>query len=311
MRDFGKVIAMCRNNLNISQNKLAYKIGYKREYISQIERGVRPVPYKMLVPLSTALKYDFLNLFKSSDEYESFEHFRICQELVATINEKNIKQMMIKLDEVYSNKELGYGTPQIIIRYCEAYLQRYYYNDNNKSVNICLEILGLSSLDEIHHLKIKLYMDDRYYQCITLLTSNLHDLREYSYGITLSKGLVTILESNYFSNGLSSNLSTFFIKKLYIAALNNYSHFLNTINDQVNALLYCNKAIEFSKFYNISYMFEYLLKLKVEILYTLENYDNAKTEYKYFQTFCAIVGNHAYLCSTEHDFKDIYPKLFN
>jgi len=67
-KKFGEVIRSHRQDLRISQEDLADRCNLHRTYISQIERGLKPVSLKVLVSLSKALKSRPYRLVKEAED---------------------------------------------------------------------------------------------------------------------------------------------------------------------------------------------------------------------------------------------------
>lgn len=61
---FGKVLKELRNERNLSQEKLGFKSGYHRTYISLIERGNRAPTLKTIFNLATALNISATEMIK-------------------------------------------------------------------------------------------------------------------------------------------------------------------------------------------------------------------------------------------------------
>jgi len=56
LKKLGNNIRKYRNNLNISQENLAFESGLHRTYIGSIERGEKNVSFKNLYKIASALK---------------------------------------------------------------------------------------------------------------------------------------------------------------------------------------------------------------------------------------------------------------
>lgn len=60
---FGKKIQDLRKQLGLSQEELAYKVGFHRTYVGMIERGERNITLTNLKKLSKGLEVDIKDLF--------------------------------------------------------------------------------------------------------------------------------------------------------------------------------------------------------------------------------------------------------
>lgn len=61
--EFGKKIQSIRKQLGLSQEELAYKVGFHRTYVGMIERGERNITLNNLKKLATALGLEIKDLF--------------------------------------------------------------------------------------------------------------------------------------------------------------------------------------------------------------------------------------------------------
>lgn len=61
--EFGKKIQDLRKQLGLSQEELAYKVGFHRTYVGMIERGERNITLSNLKKLSKGLEVDIKDLF--------------------------------------------------------------------------------------------------------------------------------------------------------------------------------------------------------------------------------------------------------
>ena len=62
--EFGKKIQDLRKQLGLSQEELAYKVGFHRTYVGMIERGERNITLNNLKKLSKGLEVDIKDLFQ-------------------------------------------------------------------------------------------------------------------------------------------------------------------------------------------------------------------------------------------------------
>lgn len=79
----------------MSQQKLGLLVDCDANFISKIERGKSKIPHKLLLPLSKALKFDFVSFSQYEDNYKTFEHFLLTSKLKDHIDNMDITQMEI------------------------------------------------------------------------------------------------------------------------------------------------------------------------------------------------------------------------
>lgn len=303
MENIGEIISLLRKEHNISQQKLGLLIGYDANFISKIERGKSKLPQNLLLPLSKALKFDFVTFSQYEDNYKTFEHFLAASKLQATIDNMDAIQMEIELRNPIIQNEFTYGTPLILKKYCIALVKTVTYKDLQTSNNLCMEILNIESLSDITYFKPTLYSEDRYYSTILLLGVNLYNLNKHTLHKNLLQNTLVTLEESIFNDEISISLTSYFFKKYYINLLNNYADVLYTLKEYKIALDICNKAINFGVKYNNSYMINFLLRLKIEILFKLGDLELANHTFSNFKSVCDITNNLTYFEKVIIDFK--------
>lgn len=96
--NFGKNVKYLRENIKISQEKLAEKIDVSKNTISNIENGKRFVSAETLAKLANALNTDVYELFKPEDTIPDNS------EGVIYKYEEEVKQAMDKITGKYISK---------------------------------------------------------------------------------------------------------------------------------------------------------------------------------------------------------------
>lgn len=200
--------------------------------------------------------------------------------------------------------EFTYGYPQILKKYCNALVKSLIYKDFYTSNKLCMEVLNIKSLNDIKYFSPSLYNENRYYSTILLLGVNLHNLNKYTIHKQLLQNTLSTLEDHIYNDEISISLSSYFFKKYYVNLLNNYADALYTLKEYQTALDICIKAEDFSIKYSTLYMLHFVLKLKVETLYKLDNTDLANITFSNFKSLCYITKNLEYMESSIIDFKN-------
>lgn len=167
-----------------------------------------------------------------------------------------------------------------------------------------MEVLNIKSLNDIKYFSPSLYNENRYYSTILLLGVNLHNLNKYTIHKQLLQNTLSTLEDHIYNDEISISLSSYFFKKYYVNLLNNYADALYTLKEYQTALDICIKAEDFSIKYSTLYMLHFVLKLKVETLYKLDNTDLANITFSNFKSLCYITKNLEYMESSIIDFKN-------
>lgn len=311
MKKIGSAIRFLRKSNNLSQEQLASLVYCTREFISQIERDKRKLPQHLIVFFSNALNHDIDNLIGNLDKYKNFNHYLICYRLIDCMLVYDMEKIkfIIEQNKTVIN-ELNYGDPRILKLYCSALIESNININLEASTKICLEILEINNIEEIKLFSPKIGQEKRYYSTILLLGTNMFYNKEYELYELLLKNILFFLEQNIFNNILPFSSIDPFFKRFYIMTLNNYADILFTSSNFNEALIICNKGINFSIAYDTTRIVFYLLKLKVEILYNLDNITESKETYILFKYQCILVDEVDYFYSSTNTFKPKYPKLF-
>lgn len=153
-------------------------------------------------------------------------------------------------------------------------------------------------------------MPDQYYSAIQSLVCIFSMQKCYSKQKTICFILVDFLEQNYFNNIVPVTSIDVFYRKYYVVTLNNLADAYFSSNEYSEALTVCEKAINQCFTLDTNYAIFALLKLKVEILYNLNELTESKKTYNEFSVFCQIAKYHTYFENSTNKFKKIYPELF-
>ncbi len=307
----GEIIRYLRNNKKYTQKELADKLGCTREFISQLERNKCSVPKYYILPLSKFLNHDIQKLIKESDKYKKFNHYIISCKLISFIETKDNYEMSILLrDEIVIN-EFNYGEPEILKLYCTSLVERFIKKDVKASIKTCMEILKIDKIDNISSFTLEFNMLERYYSTVLVLGANLDSLAMHKMHKKLIYNTIVYLEENIFNSTLPKSSISYFFKKFYIMVLNNYAHILFNDKKYLESLIYCNKAIKLINIYNMLFILELVIKLKVEIMYCLGNIDDAKRALVEFDVVCGITNNREYFEENLKEFEVKYKLLFD
>lgn len=309
MGNIGQLVASLRKQQNLSQLQLATKLGYERNFISKIERGKNKIPQDILYPLSMYLKFDFVSFSKYTHIYNSVEHFILATELIDYIETNNISQINKLLLDPIIIQEFNYGNPLVLKLYCSALIETTVNNNIHNSINICLSILQIDNIYNINTFTPKLYKEDRYYSSILLLGYNLFRINKHKLHRTLLYNTIIEFETNIFNDTISTDISEYFTKKFYISILNNYANILFYYKEYNSALCVIEKALNFASDYKILFSLDFLLKLKIDVLYSLGYFPEANTTYLQFKSTCELLKNNEYFLKNELEFKNNYKNL--
>lgn len=311
VKGIGKLIKNLRIERGFSQEDIANFLHCSREQVSKIELDKRTLTNESLYILSNTLKFDFVTLSKNSEKYNSIDHYILCNRLIDTIIDRNIIEMQQLLESPEVLTEFDYGNPRILKLYCSSLVETNLNNNIEKSIEFCKEILEIEDLSKISMFTPKLEQENRYYSTILQLGVNLQNNNDIISHKILLENTIEFLEQYYFNTILPSSSISFFMKKLYVSMLNNYATLLFKMQQYMNALCICEKAIEISSTYNSLYMLEFLLQLKIEILCSQNLLKDAKEAYAQLSGICTLSKNLNWLTKTNNLIKEHYPQLLD
>lgn len=304
-KKLGEVIKQLRNNVNLSQAKLAEKTFYSQELISKIEKGTRSISPEMLVILSRVLKYDLVSLAKEIDYFESFEHYKIYNEMVMAIEKQNVLDLVKILDNEIVINEFTYGKVYLKKLYCECAVLAGVYGKPAESLEKCLMILNIDQ-ETLKYFIPKLEQDRDYYACTSVLIKNLHDLKLYNERDIVINNIIFFLEENIFNEFRPISTIDYFWKKYYISTYNNKAQILFEDNQYEDALNICEKIIMYSIELQTLFLLHYLYKLRIEIYLKLNNYEKASELIKKFEHTCFFNNALDYFEQTLKEFNNKY-----
>lgn len=296
--------------MGLSQEQLANISNVSRTVIAKIESGKRNPTQEQLIILSNKLNFDLLTFEDKAQNYKTLEHYLLVSELTElTRSAKNNE-----ISEIINNNptfyELNYGEPAIIRTYCEILNLITVENNIEQALEYCLDFFEIENLD-IKNFRLKIGMPEQYYSIILTLSYCLNCKNDFDNEIILQKKTIDFLESLYFNRDLPFIGVSHFSRKFYIICLNNIADTYFEAKDFEKSLNYCNKGIKHSAKLNISNVLPQLTKLKVEVLYNQNKFDEAKEMFNDFKAICRLNGCVDYFEKTTNTFKTMYPKIFN
>lgn len=301
------LIKLLRKDTMLSQFQMAELLKIPYSTYSMIESGHRKPNHDILISLSNVLQFDFITFSEKQNSYASLEHYLLATTLINYINSSDIDNIYATIKTNPIINEFIYGEPLIIKVYCEVLILIKIEKNIDLAYISCVDFLNISNINDFEPI---INMPYQYYSIITTFGYCLHEKEMFDDFIILYKNLIDFLENLYFNSDIPFMYTPSYYKKYYIVCLNNIADTYFTLNEYDDALQICNKAIEKSNIFNKLNILPTLLKLKVEILYKLNNYTDAKLTYIQYKAFCEITNNLNYLETSTIKFRTLYPNLF-
>lgn len=305
----GTVIKKLRTEKNLSQKELANLMFIDRASIAMFETGKRIPSDDLCSQLSILLDFDFFTCRKNIIHFKTYEHYLLANELETFIESNEI----LKIEEILKNNQLiqefTYGRAKQLRTYCETAVLIIIHQNMEEAYHNCILFFDMD-IQNIASYPIQLNMYQHYYSMFLNLGYCLFNKMLFEEAISLYNQLLHFLENLLFHSKIPFTNIDFSYKKYYIVCLNNLTDLYFSRNAYAAALDACNKGIEKSAELNILKTLPFLLKLKVEILYQLENYDSAKQIYMHFVSNCELLNMDLFLQKTKVTFEKEYPLLF-
>lgn len=305
----GDVVRYLRKKEELSQEQLANILYLSKTVISKIESGKREATQEQLILLSNFFKFDLLTFATKIHNFKTLEHYLLSHELTDYIRNN-------QFDEIYnvtqSNPtfiELNYGTPKILSTYCNTLIQIHIHKNINNALMIATEFFNVKLSDFSKFTPI-ISESNQYYSLILTLCYCLCEIGNQEKALLVYERTLTFLESTYFNENLPFlNIDNFY-RKFYIICLNNIADIYFNSQDYELALEYCNKALLNSNKLNILSILPHLIKLKIEILCSQNEYTLAKETYMDFKSICRLTYQEKYFNASTDTFKSKYLPLF-
>lgn len=304
------VFKTIRNKNNISQSALAKMTNMSRSAIAMIESGDRMPTDDFLINLSKIYKFDMVALVKNISKYESIEHYLLVNKLLNLINLRDDFEIKLLLENPTIENEFNYGEPLIIKQYCEVLVLLELAKDYNSAYEKCIDYLKINPSD-IKNFQPKICMPNQYYSQILNFVYTLNSLEMFEEQLIICEIFVKFLEDTFFYGEVPLTILDSFTKKLYIICLNNLADTYFRFKKYNESLIICNNGISESNKLNVLSVLPMLIKLKIQILYCLEHFSEAKNVFEQFKSICEITNNYNYFESTMKIFKINYTMLFD
>lgn len=272
----GDLIKQRRLELGMSQSELGSQIFRSKSQICKIENGDSGLDRQTLVLLSQKLNFNFAKIYMYSNMFNSYDEYKIYFELKTLITNSKLCDITNYLNLHNINDSYIDSLEPSEYYYSLVYARALstFTTEPQNTINYCCRILNIDFSQQSKISLSKLLFDNELVVHIIL------------YELLLQDGkidLVTDLYSNLYkrvSDDISNNEffieQSQFFKKLYIVLMNNYANALFLNGHYLTSLEICSQAIEDSMKLGINYYLLPLYKLKLETLYSLQDFFNSK-----------------------------------
>ena len=277
---FGILLQELRTKYNMSRDKLAQNICTPKQ-IYRIEKGISEPSIYILHQLSIKFNLDLNEYYKmhfTSNTIVGLEGINNINSAIEKGDFVLLKSIVKKYERLTDFKN---GVNLQHIYYSKALCSALLDNDYITSLKYSYKGIKVESPDfDINKVSQNMYSNVG----ITLLnciSQNLFSMDEYNDGMKVLSGLLQVLETYFVDSSLPLFQTSQFAKKIYQGILYNMSCRLFENGDIINAQIYVDKGIAYSlKEYNMRHL-PGLLYMKFRILYSGQNYKEAREYYDY------------------------------
>jgi transcriptional regulator with XRE-family HTH domain len=306
---FGILLQELRTKYNMSRDKLAQKICTPKQ-IYRIEKGVSEPSIYILHQLSIKFNLDLNEYYKMHFTSNTLIGLEGINSINSAIEQEDIlliKSMVNKYEKLEDFKK---GENLQHIYYSKALCSAILDNDYITSLDYCYKGIKIECPDfDIKTVDHNIYSNIGI-SLLNCISQNLFAKGKYDDGMKVLSGILTVLEAYVINSSLPLFHTSEFSKKIYQGILYNMSCHLFENGDIINARTYVDKGITHSlKQYNMRHL-PALLYMKFKILYSEQNYKEAREYYNHSFMLSKLTNNATTLNDINNLNKTDYPEVF-
>ncbi|BCJ92733.1 transcriptional regulator [Anaerocolumna cellulosilytica] len=307
---FGAFLHDLRIQHNFSREQLAENICTTKQ-IYRIEKGVSEPSLYLITQLSIKFNMDLHEYYKmhfTNKTLIGLEGVKYINSAIESGDLLSLKTLMEKYEKVDDFKK---GRNLQYIYYGKALCSALLDSNYNASLDYCIKGIKLEfpkfNLDNIS----KNMYSNVGIALLNCISQNYFALDEPSNGAKVLFELLTVLETHIINSPYPMFQVSDFSKKIYQAVLCNISSHLLNNGENIKALSYVEKGIQYSiKEYNIRFLPD-LFIMKCKILYNEQNYIESKDYYERASYLYRITNKDKKLIELEESVRIDFPEIFN
>ncbi len=307
--NFGDIIKNSRIKLGLSQCDLSEVLDFSDRQMSRVENNKSGLSLGRLEILSDELKYNFVKLNTQTARFKTyFDYVAFCEldKVLITLDANEIQRVLDKFDilEIFD-----YGEQEILKYYALSVI----HSDSNIDISMKFALKGLGlkefSIERVKFILNDSLIEDSTIAILSVISKNIFNSQEYDKAFTLSKIIFDYFNNILFSKDRYFLEQSFFIKRQFIVAINNYAHMNFEFKNYTFSLELCDIAISKCIEYNIlNYLF-YIYKLKMENHYLLNDLQSAVECYFQVYSYCLTFNKQDYYHDLVKTLKNQYPEI--
>jgi transcriptional regulator with XRE-family HTH domain len=307
---FGAFLHDLRIQHNFSREQLAENICTAKQ-IYRIEKGVSEPSLYLMTQLSIKFNMDLHEYYKMHFTnktligLEGVKYINSAIESGDLLSLKTLIEKYEKIDDFKKGRNLQY------IYYGKALCSALLDSNYNASLAYCMKGIKIESpkfnLDNIS----KNMYSNVGIALLNCISQNYYALNEPINGTKVLFELLTVLETHIINSPYPMFQVSHFSKKIYQAVLCNISSYLLNNGENIKALSYVERGIQYSiKEYNLRFLPD-LFIIKCKILYNEQNYIESKEYFNRAAYLYRITNKDNKLIELEESAKNEFPEIFN
>lgn len=303
---FGYLLKELRTKYKMSREKLAQNICTPKQ-IYRIEKGESEPSIYLLHQLSIKFNLDLNEYYKmhfTSNTLVGLEGAKSISDAIHIGDLPLLNSLVLKYEKL---KDFKKGENLQLIYYGKALCSALLNNDYNASLDYCIKGLCLECPAFTINVISKNMYSNIGISLLNCISQNYFALEQYHDGMKVLSEILTLLETFVVNSPYPMFKASLFSQRIYQVILHNLGIHLLEHGETKKALIYVEKGIDFSvKVYNLEYL-PNLLLLKFKILYSEQEYKEAREYYNHIISLYKLTNQEAALSELENT---DYPEIF-
>lgn len=307
--NFGDVIKAIRTKSGFNQLELSERIGLSTVHLSRMENNKTGVSDESLKDLSDELHFNFLKLNSHTNRFRTYFDYIAYFELDKALITFDVNVIEDTLQQFSIIDNFDYDEPEILKFYSLAIV--YSDSDISKSMEYALKGLNIKkfSIPAIQKILLNIRVEDSVIAILSVISKNLYNLDKKEDAFKFSKLIYDHFREFLFREDGYFLEQSFFMKRQYIVAINNYAHMNFELKNYKKSIELCDVAIKYCNMFNILNMLLFLYKLKMENHYLVGEIEEAKECFMLTRSYSKTCNKMAYYDNLVSTVETDYPEL--
>ncbi len=270
-----------RKELGYTQKEFSKLLHCTQVQVSRIENNEREVSDEILATLSTIYNLNLLHYKYYSINFKTFEDYILFYEIAKCFDSYDL-EIMKHLEKLLENPTVKhnftYGEPRIIKNLAHALVQQYVYKNYEKAKKYCLLVIHCNEKNLYTYVPHSL-KSSYYYSCISVLANILYEEDHIELALEICKNHIKHMDEIAKNKVFTISYNDINYKRAYLKLLCSYALFLHHDKQFEKSI----EVVDFSLIqcytFNILNSLVIFLNIKMQCLYELNKFTEAKTLY--------------------------------